>query len=155
MNRKRLLLILLAVLVLIQFIRIDRSIPETDPKQDFAYAARPPAEVLTLIRDACYDCHSYETKYPWYSQVAPVSWWLKGHINEGREHFNFSTLGILDPHDLDGALESAAEVVREGEMPLRSYTWAHPEARLSDEQRALLAYWLDHFEPVSSSYGVK
>lgn len=153
MNRKRILWILAAVLVLIQLIRIDKSNPPVDPKLDFQAAAHPPAEVLTLIRDACYNCHSDESRYPWYSNVAPVSWWLKHHVNEAKEHFNFSTLGVLKPEDLKWALGTAAKEIRESKMPLSSYTWMHPEARLSDEQRALLAHWLDNFTPVSTGYG--
>lgn len=153
MNRKRILLGLAVLLVIIQFIRIDKTNPPVDPKLDFAVAARPPAEVVAVIKEACYDCHSHETKYPWYSNIAPVSWWLKGHVNEALEHFNFSTLGILKPEDLKWALGTAAEEIREKKMPLRSYTWMHPEARLTDEQRALLATWLDTFNPISTGYG--
>lgn len=147
MTRKRIVLALAVLLVLIQFIRIDKTNPPVDPKLDFAAAARPPAEVLALVKDACYDCHSRETRYLWYSNIAPVSWWLKNHVNEAREHFDFSTLGILKPEDLKWALGTAAEEIREKEMPLKSYTWMHPEARLSDEQRALLAAWFENFSP--------
>ena len=153
MKRKYILPITLAVLLLIQLIRIYKTNPPVDPKLDFKAAAHPPAEVLSLIRGACYDCHSDETRYPWYSNVAPVSWWLKHHVNEAKEHFNFSTLGILKPEDLKWALGTAGEELRKGNMPLGSYTWMHPEARLSAEQRALLAHWLDNFSPVSTGYG--
>lgn len=153
MKRKYILLIVTAVLLLSQLIRIDKTNPPVDPKLDFQAAAHPPAEVLSLIRGACYDCHSDEIRYPWYSNVAPVSWWLKSHINEAKEHFNFSTLGILKPEDLKWALGTAAEELRKGNMPLGSYTWMHREARLSDEQRALLAHWLENFNPASTGYG--
>lgn len=153
MNRKRLLIALAVSAVLIQLVRIDKTNPPVDPKIDFQTIAQPPAEVLSAIRAACYDCHSYETTYPWYSNVAPVSWWMKWHMNEAIEHFNFSTLGSLNAEDLKSALGSAAEEIRKGEMPLRSYTWMHPQARLSDEQRALLAHWLENFTPLSTGYG--
>ena len=153
MKRKRIFTLTGVALLLIQLIRIDKSNPPVDPKLDFRSAANPPAEVLTLIRDACYNCHSDETRYPWYSDVAPVSWWLKWHVSEAKEHFNFSTLGILKPADLKWALGTAAKEIREGKMPLGSYTWMHPEARLSSAQRALLAHWLDNFTPLSTGYG--
>lgn len=153
MNRKRVFLGLAIFLVLIQFIRIDKTNPPVDPKVDFATIAHPPAAVLSVIKGACYDCHSYETQYPWYSNIAPVSWWIKGHKNEAIEHFNFSTLGTLNAEDLKWALGTAADEIREKRMPLRSYTWMHPEARLTDEQRALLAVWLTTFTPVSTGYG--
>lgn len=153
MTRKRILLISAAALLLIQLIRIDKSNPPVDPKLDFKAVAKPPAEVLSLIREACYNCHSDETQYPWYSNVAPVSWLLKYHVNEAKEHFNFSTLGVLNSEDLKWALGTAAKEIREGEMPLNSYTWMHPEARLTSAQRALLAHWLDSFTPLSTGYG--
>lgn len=77
----------------------------------------------------------------------------RAHKNEAMEHFNFSTLGILNPGDLKLALGTAADEIREHKMPLRSYARMHPEARLSDEQRALLATWLTTFTPVSTGYG--
>jgi hypothetical protein len=154
MTRKRILLALAAILVLIQFIRIDKTNPPVDPTVDFATAVQPPAEVLTLLKGACYDCHSHEIRYPWYTNVAPVSWWIKGHINEAMEHFNFSTLGMLNAEDLKWALGSAAEEIEEKHMPLKSYTWMHPEARLSDTQRALLATWLKNYSPpLEERYG--
>jgi hypothetical protein len=154
MTRKRILLALAVLLVLIQFFRIDKTNPPVDPKLDFAAAAQPPAEVLSLIKEACYDCHSHEVRFPWYSNVAPVSWWLKGHVNEALEHFNFSTLGILNAEDLKEALGTAAEELREKHMPLKSYTWMHPQARLTDEQRALLAHWFENFNPAPAlQYG--
>lgn len=153
MTRKRILLGIAVFFILIQFIRIDKTNPPVNPKFDLQAATRPPDEVLSLIKDACYDCHSHETRYPWYSNIAPVSWWIKNHKNEAMEHFNFSTLGELKPEDLKWALGTAADEIRERKMPLRSYTWMHPEARLSDEQRALLAVWLTHFTPISTGYG--
>ncbi len=145
---------LLSAFILMQLIRVDYSNPPVDPKVDFQSIAQPPTEVLSTLKSACYDCHSNETKYPWYSQVAPVSWWMKGHIGEAREKLNFSTLGALESEDLREQLKEAAEVIREGEMPLTSYTRMHAEARLSDTQRALLAQWLEHYVPASSGWGL-
>jgi hypothetical protein len=153
MTRKRILSALAILLIIMQLIRIDKTNPPVDPQLDFAAAAHPPEAVLSLIKNACYDCHSDETRYPWYSNIAPVSWWIKGHKNEAMEHFNFSTLGILKPEDLKWALGTAAEEIQEHEMPLASYTWMHPEARLNDEQRALLATWLTTFTPLQTGYG--
>lgn len=136
---------LLVVFALIQFIRPDRSVPAVDGGQDLRAVLNPPAEVSTILDAACYDCHSYRTRYPWYSEVAPVSWWLSRHINEAREHLNFSTFGALPPSERSEILAECSEVVLDGEMPLSSYTWAHPEARLSSEQRRLLAGWFSAY----------
>ncbi|MEQ1744346.1 MAG: heme-binding domain-containing protein [Saprospiraceae bacterium] len=139
--KKKILIALAGLLLAIQFIRPDRSVPAVDPAQDIRQVLRPPAEIATVLKNACYDCHSYEARYPWYAQIAPVSWWLAGHVNEGREHLNFNTFAALSASDRTEALEEIAEVVQEGEMPLKSYTWTHGDARLSAEQRSALVAW--------------
>ncbi len=138
---KKILLGLVAVLIIIQFFRIDKTNPPVDNSQDFMTLTSPPAEVAQIMKDACYDCHSHETAYPWYTNVAPVSWWIKKHINEGREHLNFSIWGTYTAKKADHKLEECYEEVEEGEMPLNSYTWAHAEARLTDTQREQLVSW--------------
>lgn len=142
MRTKKILWIALGILLLMQLIRIDKTNPPIDPSVDFAQAAKPPADVMAILKSACYDCHSSETRYPWYTNVAPVSWWVKNHINEGRKHFDFSSLGMFDPAKRAELLSDAAEVVEHGEMPLNSYTWMHPEAQLSPEQKNRLVQWM-------------
>ena len=139
---KRVLIALIAVFVIIQFFRIDKSVPEYNAADDFLNLNAAPAEVAELMRAACYDCHSYETKYPWYANVAPVSWWLKGHIDEGRRKLNYSTFGTRTKEKQAEKIEESGEAVTEGWMPLNSYKWGHPEARLTDAQRLLIGNWL-------------
>ena len=139
---RKILFALAGILVLIQFFRIDKSAPPVDATQDFRNVARPSAAVLAIMEPACYDCHSYETRYPWYAEIAPVSWWLKNHLNEAREHLNFSTFGQLSDPDQLHAFEEMVETIEEGEMPLSSYTWPHADARLTDAQRAELMRWI-------------
>ncbi|MCS7035270.1 MAG: heme-binding domain-containing protein [Saprospiraceae bacterium] len=141
MRLKHLLLGFLGLFILIQFIRPDKSAPTFASKQDISAVLETPAEVGAMLKAACYDCHSYQTRYPWYAEIAPVSWWLANHISEGREHVNFSTFGAMPTGERLEVLAECSEVVLDGEMPLRSYTWMHPEARLSAEQRRLLAEW--------------
>ena len=86
-------------------------------------------ETAALFNDACMDCHSHQTEWPWYSNVAPMSWLLQRDVEEGRDEFNISGRAGLDD------ATDAAETVQEGSMPPRSYTLAHPEARLSNEER--------------------
>lgn len=129
--------------ILIQFIRPNQTNPVTNTQLDYRTVTNPPEEIKGLLKAACYDCHSNETVYPWYSQFAPVSWWLSAHVREGREHLNFSTFGQLPANNQAEALEEVAEVIQEGEMPLASYTWTHPEARLSPEQKNSLAAWFN------------
>ncbi|MBK8969733.1 MAG: heme-binding domain-containing protein [Saprospiraceae bacterium] len=134
---------LLGILVVIQFIRPNFTNPPVDQALDIRQVLQPPADVHAILKGACYDCHSNETQYPWYSQVSPVSWWLAGHIREGREHLNFSTIGSLTQSDRSEILGEAAEEVQQGGMPLASYTWTHPAARLSATQRDLVVTWLN------------
>ena len=132
---------LVAVLLFIQLFQIDKTNPEPDPAADFLNLEQAPAEVALIMKNACYDCHSFETRYPWYTSVQPVAWWVKGHITEGREQLNFSKWGAYSAKRKDHKLEEMVEMVEEGEMPLKSYTWAHPDARLTSEQRSALIAW--------------
>lgn len=100
-----------------------------------------PAEVSALLRRACYDCHSHETHWPWYAYVAPVSWILAHHVEEGREELNFSEWPVIDLETLEHNLKDIEEQITEGKMPLRSYKLLHPEARLDDEERTRLLQW--------------
>lgn len=135
---KRILLFLLLVLVVLQFIRPDHSIPEYDEAQDFMMMLSPSENIKEVLKSACYDCHSYHTKYPWYDQIAPVSYWLDGHVDHGREKLNFSLWGTYSPKRVDHKLEECIEYVENKSMPLKSYTWTHQDARLSDAQRTQL-----------------
>jgi hypothetical protein len=135
------LYVLLGGLVLIQFFQIDKSNPPADPALDYLAMASPPAEVATLIRQACYDCHAHNTTYPWYAWVQPAGWWLRNHVEEGREHLNFAVWGTYPAGKAAHKLEECYEVIESSEMPMKSYTWMHAEARLSDAQRAQLVGW--------------
>ncbi len=101
-----------------------------------------PADVHQLLRRACYDCHSHETVWPWYAQVAPTSWLLAHDVDEGREKVNFSTWDTLGPGKRAKRLRKSAQEVEEGEMPPWQYRLVHPEARLSDVERTRLVAWL-------------
>jgi mono/diheme cytochrome c family protein len=92
-----------------------------------------------LFNRACADCHSNETKYPWYSNIAPISWLIAHDIDEGREKMNVSMIGIQKKNKL----KDAADEVKEGEMPIPPYLIAHPEARLSDAEKKELASGLE------------
>jgi hypothetical protein len=131
----RILVIFIAILLLIQLIRIDTTNKSTDNAMDFTVRSGADENISVMVRAACYDCHSNETIYPWYAQIAPVSWWIGNHVNEGREHLNFSEWTAYDTEKQKHKLEECVEMIRAGEMPMKSFTWLHPEARLSDEQK--------------------
>jgi hypothetical protein len=140
---KYILIILLVVFGVMQFFTIDKSNPKVDKAKDLITITNPPAEIEKMIRSACYDCHSNETKYPWYSNVAPVSWFVGDHIEEGREHLNFSVWGDYPEGKANHKLHECEEELEENKMPLDSYTWTHGDAKLSDDQREELAEWFE------------
>lgn len=140
MNQKlKISMVVLGLLVVAQLIPLPgRNMAATEPQNDLLSVLPANEATAQVIRSACYDCHSYESTYPWYAKVAPLSWWIQFHVNHGREHANFSTFGTLSMKKRDHLLEECVEMLRENEMPLSSYVWMHPEARLTFDQRTLL-----------------
>lgn len=135
---KKISLILLVILIAIQFIPVDFTNPPVEEGKDFFALNEASPEVKSLIKATCYDCHSNETVYPDYSKIAPVNFWMKHHIEEGREHLNFSEWGNYAQKKREHKLQECYEEIEEDKMPLDSYTWTHESARLSDAQKQLL-----------------
>jgi len=98
-------------------------------------------EVAAVLKRGCGDCHSNETIWPWYSEVAPISWFVIDHVNHGRRHLNFSDWTRYDRQEADEQLGDIARTVRAGAMPLSSYTLLHPEARLTQGERNVIIDW--------------
>lgn len=140
---KKILLFLGAVLVIAQFFRIDKKNPPLQAEHEITAAMKVPAEIATILKTSCYDCHSNEVNYPWYTNVAPLSWWIKHHINEGREELNFSEWGTYKSRRKDKKLKECAEMIEAGEMPLSSYTLIHTETKLNSAQKAQLIAWFN------------
>lgn len=140
--KKKILLALLIILVLIQFIPALPADYEPAPGQTFQEVHQLPQDVAMILKTACYDCHSHQAKWPWYSKVAPVSFWIGHHVEEGREHLDFSQWATYSAKKADHKLEEVIEEVKEGEMPMDSYTWLHPEANLSPEQVSRLTSYI-------------
>lgn len=137
-----LFILLVAAFVVAQFFGIDKTNPDPNTEYDLIVTENPPLEIAQIFRSACYDCHSNETVYPWYSNIAPVSWILQNHIEEGRDHINFSYWDEFDQEDKAMAIEEIIEEIEDGEMPLPGYIPLHPEADLSDDQKEALFSWL-------------
>lgn len=138
----------LVVIAIIQFIPVDRTNKPVDRKQNFTDLYKTPENVKTLLKNACYDCHSNETVYPDYAYFAPISWSIKHHINEGREHLNFSEFGTFNKDLKKNMLESSAADLKQNRMPLPGYMVYHKNARLSVEEKILLA---EYFEGILKS----
>lgn len=125
----------LVVVIGIQFVPVDRSNPPVRGEIE------APPRVAEIFRRSCYDCHSHETDWPWYSRVAPVSWVLAHHVDEGRSELNFSTWSDLGEKDRSELVHDIWEETSEGHMPLREYLILHPEAKLSDEALETIHIW--------------
>lgn len=121
--------------IAIQFVPVGRTNPP------IASEIQASAEVMSVLERACYDCHSNETHWPWYSRIAPVSWLVARDVREGRSELNFSAWGELDGRSRAEMMEEVWEEVDEGEMPLWFYTPLHPEARLTADDKAVLRAW--------------
>lgn len=141
LTKKKIILVLLFIIVVFQFIRIDKSTKPVDPTLDLIELTKPDTEIVSILKVSCYDCHSDQPAYPWYTNIAPVSWWIKHHINEGTHHLNFSQWGNYTQKRKDHKLDECIEMVEEDEMPMSSYTLMHKEAKLSAEQKTLLINW--------------
>lgn len=128
---------LIAVFAVLQFVPVDRANPPVSRDVD------APPEVAAVLRAACYDCHSRETRWPWYSRVAPLSWFIAHHVEEGRRELDFSDWPTFDYTVQEELLRDVAKEVGEGKMPLASYRWGHPEARLTAAQRETLVRWAE------------
>lgn len=125
-------LVLVFLFVAIQFVQPDRTNPPVDPSSAFEAVAKPSPEVASLLRRACYDCHSHNTVWPWYAYVAPVSWLVADDVKTARRNLNFSQWNLLGPEMSRTRLKEACQEVKEGGMPLWNYRLMHPEARLTE-----------------------
>jgi len=138
---KRFFILALIALVVIQFIRPDKNKGGYDSLDGFLAETKPTQEVQAILKSSCYDCHSNQTVYPWYAEVAPISFWLDEHIEHGREELNFADWATYSPKRKDHKLEEVIEMVEDKEMPLDSYTWIHKDAILDETQTTALITW--------------
>mgnify|MGYP002634765869 CR=1 FL=1 len=136
---KYFLILALLALVVIQFIRPEKNNEGYETVQVFENETKPTEEVAGILKNNCYDCHSNQTQYPWYAEVAPASYWLASHIKEAKSHFNVSAWDTYSVKQKDHKLEEFIEEVEGGEMPLDSYTWIH--GGLSENDSQLLIQW--------------
>ncbi|MDA8979753.1 heme-binding domain-containing protein [Chitinophagales bacterium] len=131
--------------IIIQFVPVQRNTKE-NYQSSYSIPSDSPtkAEVTAILQTACWDCHSNQTVYPWYNKIAPISWYLARHINNGKKHLNFDNWNDYDPAKQIHKSEEIIEVIEENEMPLYSYTLLHPEAKLSEEQKAILIQYFSN-----------
>jgi len=139
---KRTLIVLLIVFVAIQFIRPERNISDKPMPNHISKVHAVPEEVGIILKTSCYDCHSYNTYYPWYAEIQPVRWWLDEHIIDGKGDLNFDEFGTYSLRKQYRKMEEIGDLVKKEEMPIPSYIWTHKEAKLSDQQKQVIFNWV-------------
>ncbi len=138
---KRIFQVLLIGFIIIQFIRPSKNIAEGVQANNISKAFPTSDSVHAILKTACYDCHSNNTAYPWYNNIQPVAWWLKHHVDEGKRELNFDEFAKYSPRRQYIKAEEINKEVKEGEMPLSSYTVIHKDAKLTAEQKLMIANW--------------
>ena len=138
---KRKFLWLLGILILMQIIRPNKNVSGLE-EHNYATELNASREVKNLIKTSCGDCHSNHTNYPWYDKIAPVSWWVAGHINHAKEELNFEEWATYSLKRKKHKLEEIVEETEEGHMPLPSYLWMHGDAKLTKKQLSELKIFI-------------
>ncbi|MEP7238905.1 MAG: heme-binding domain-containing protein [Ferruginibacter sp.] len=142
MNRiKKILLVLLVVFIAIQFAQPAQNKSGQVLPTDIFKTVAVPENVHAILQTACYDCHSNNSRYPWYNYVQPVAWILANHIKHGKKDLNFSEFGSYPISRQQSKLKAIADQLRDGAMPLYSYTVIHKNARLTKEEKLVIINW--------------
>ena len=135
---KKTIIIFITILIAIQLVPIDKNNPPIDQSINL----KAPKEVESILKKACYDCHSNETKWPFYANIAPLSFSISSHVKDGREALNFSEWKNIDPKIKIKRIQRAIKTTQNGMMPLPTYLWLHKEAKLTKEEKRVLTTWL-------------
>jgi hypothetical protein len=147
MNLPRKIIVLIVILVLlIQVIQPTKNRAEGISNNDISKVYDLPVGVHEMLVKKCYDCHSHNTRYPWYFNVQPIGWWLAAHVHEGKEHLNFSEFGKYTAERKQNKFEDLREVVEDGSMPLSSYVTFHPGTEMTSADKQMINAWLDTVE---------
>ncbi len=138
---KKIVLTLLILFVVAQFFGPEKNQGDLSSIEPFLTETNPPEDVKLILKETCYDCHSDYTRYPWYNNITPVNYWLNHHVEDGKKHFNVSNWEGNSLKRKDHKFEELIEMVEDKEMPLKSYTWTHGEANLTDAQIESVVNW--------------
>jgi hypothetical protein len=139
---KYLIITLLIVFVLMQLIpRPAKNSNTSVTVNDISITNKPSLQVMDILKESCYDCHSNNTRYPWYASIQPVAWWLGDHIKDGKRQLNYSEFGTYSLRKKYKKLEETIKMVEEDEMPLKSYTLIHTSSKLNATEKDLLINW--------------
>jgi len=138
---KKILLFLFIVFIIAQFFGPERNEGDIASIALFFDETNPPEDVKLILKQNCFDCHSDVTRYPWYSNITPVNYWMADHVRHAKGELNFSKWNAYSVKKKDHKLEELIEEVEEREMPFASYTWMHSEANLTDTQIESVIEW--------------
>lgn len=137
----KILLVLVIVFIAIQFIPTAKNTSLKESETDISNAVIVPKKVQTILKNACFDCHSNNTYYPWYSKIQPVRWMMDTHIKEGKAEINFSEFGNYSTRSQISKLNGIANSIKDDIMPLSSYKLMHKSANLSTSEKNLIINW--------------
>ncbi|MBA4167052.1 MAG: heme-binding domain-containing protein [Chitinophagaceae bacterium] len=138
---KKILLALFVVFIGIQFIRPARNISGRVSPTDITKTVNVPDSVANIFKSSCYDCHSNNTRYPWYVNIQPLGWIMDRHVNTGKENLNLNEFTTYSKRKQANKLKAIANSIRDGSMPLASYTILHHDAKLRQYQKDLVIQW--------------
>jgi hypothetical protein len=140
---KKILLLLVIALVVIQFFHPAKNKAEGEQPNNISKITAVPDNVKNILDRACMDCHSNNTRYPWYNNIQPLAWWLSHHISEGKDEINFDEFTTYNLRRQYHKLDEVIKQVKEGEMPIESYTWTHKDASLTEAEKTSLIQWAE------------
>lgn len=139
--------LVVAIVLAIQFIPVERNVSTVPPGQSFEKTEKVPANVAAILKVSCYDCHSNNTRYPWYSELQPGAWFMAQHIKKGRDELNFDEFNNYSKRRKKAKIKSVISQIEKEEMPLRSYLLLHPDAGLTpNKKKVLLQFFQSELE---------
>lgn len=148
-------LTILILLLAVQFIRPAKNDGLVHTTTHISTVVPVSDTIETILQNSCYDCHSNQTHYPWYTQIQPIGFWLNSHVDEGKEELNFSEFATYKKKKQLHKLDECVEMIEENEMPLSSYTIVHQEAKLTNEQKNLLINWAKNSKQLLSENNIE
>jgi len=138
---KKTIIIFIVLFAVSQFFNPQKNEYTSIPDTDFILTEKPSQQIASIIKESCYDCHSNNTRYPWYDRITPVNFWVNGHIKGAKEELNFSEWEYYSAKKKAHKLEELIEALENNEMPLSSYTLMHSEAKLTSDETQTLINW--------------
>jgi len=134
-------IVVLAIIVIAQFFGPEKNSGEVKSIESFLTETNPPEEVVSILKTACFDCHTNTTKYPWYSNITPINYWMDDHIKHGKDELNFANWTEFSLKKKEHKMEEVWEEVEKNKMPLEEYLWTHSDAKLNESQKQALISW--------------